>query len=106
MERLWREIQFSSKDEKAYSVNVIFAREQIFCAGASLSKIIASWVLLFADIFGFRVLSIVFSIRIEDRRVSIWKKKYEYFAARLYFFTYLHAFRVCDIQASGGYTNT
>lgn len=34
------------------------------------------------------------------------EKIYEYFAARLYFFTYLHAFRVCDIQASGGYTNT
>lgn len=39
-EKQWREIQFPSKDEKAYSVNVIFAKEQIFCTGGTLSKTI------------------------------------------------------------------
>lgn len=53
-----------SEEEKVYSVNVILVRVQIIHTGAALNKGIVSGVLLFADMFGFRVLNIVLSIRV------------------------------------------
>lgn len=43
---------------------------QIISTGAALNKDIGSWVLLFADMFGFRLLNVVLCVRINHRSAA------------------------------------
>lgn len=65
--------ELPSSEDKACNVNVILLEAQIIHTGAALSKDIVSWIVLFADMFGFRVLSVVLSIRINHRNAIVWE---------------------------------
>lgn len=45
----------------------------VISTGAALNKDIVSWVLLFADMFGFRLRNVVLCVRINHRSAAAWE---------------------------------